>query len=437
MARERNSEGVARVRRRLVRPNIIVMLLFGLIALGLIGGVTAIYRTIKAERIERVEIRRTTELMELLRDLNRAATNGETGQRGYFITLDKRYLSPYETARVQNGPLVERLNQQARRFPDARRRDLARHIAALAQARFGELDDTVAQIERGDLTAARLRILSDDGLQRMDELRTSISEFEALERATLDAAQTRSVRSEKRVVPLLIQLLLLILIALALALLLVLRSAEAEARAAHAAELGAARDRADLLARELNHRVKNLFTVVLAIVQMSERDMPESKPAIARVSERIRALLNAHDISMGAKIRGGQSDLRELVEAVVAPYCSADYVCDLEGPPVLLSEFKAVPFGLVMHELTTNAVKYGAWSEPGGNLSVRWALADGGRRVVLHWRERWSDPRCQVDKQAGFGSVLLEGATRQLRGTLKREIEADGIELLLEFPLVE
>ena len=96
---------------------------------------------------------------------------------------------------------------------------------------------------------------------------------------------------------------------------------QAVAEAAQAAVVSEARDRADLLARELNHRVKNLFAVVLAIVQMSARDRPEAKEVTDSIAQRIRALLTAHEVSQG-ELERPVASLRALVETFPNPISS-------------------------------------------------------------------------------------------------------------------
>ncbi|MBU2032469.1 MAG: histidine kinase, partial [Alphaproteobacteria bacterium] len=194
--------------------------------------------------------------------------------------------------------------------------------------------------------------------------------------------------------------------------------------------LGEARDRADLLARELNHRVKNLFAVVLAIVQLSARDKPEAKPVTDSIAERIRALLTAHEVSQGELDRPVAS-LRALVETSLAPYRSARLQATIEGDEILLPAAQVTPLGLVLHELTTNAVKYGAWSQ-GGTIEVRWDRQ--GNEIRMVWRERGVVVEQQPERR-GFGSMLMISAARQFGGTLERDFHGDGLEVVITLPV--
>jgi two-component sensor histidine kinase len=91
------------------------------------------------------------------------------------------------------------------------------------------------------------------------------------------------------------------------------------------------------------------------------------------------------------------------------------------------------PLGLVLHELTTNAVKYGAWAHQ-GRIDVAWQVTDG--RVRIDWLEHCAAPLEQAEGE-GFGSMLMEGASRQLDGSIKRTIGANGVEVKIELALEE
>ena len=190
-----------------------------------------------------------------------------------------------------------------------------------------------------------------------------------------------------------------------------------------------ARDRADLLARELNHRVKNLFAVILAIVQMSARDKPEAKEVTDSIAQRIRALLTAHEVSQGELDRPVAS-LRALVETSLAPYRSSKHPAEIDGPEIMLPAKRVTPLGLVLHELTTNAVKYGAWSNE-GTVHVTWSEKDG--TVTLNWRETGADLD-ELPERKGFGSLLMTSAARQFGGTFDRSFTQDGLQVTIELP---
>jgi two-component sensor histidine kinase len=415
-------------RRALVRSGNLIA--FSLVAASLLGAVLLIFHTVEAERSERAQARRTGEVMAELVDINRAVLNAETGQRGYLITFDKRYLGPYRLAHEQYRPALTRLRQLVEADATPRQRELLDQVESLTASKFGEMADSVALIDSGQLLEARSRVLTDEGQEVMERLRLSLRELEAIEERQLKQATADTAQAEGRVIPLLIALSALLLIALGLGYRLVGRAARADAEAEQAMVIAESRDRADLLARELNHRVKNLFAVVLAIVRMSGKDAPEAKAVVNSIADRIHALLAAHEVTQGSADAAGAS-LRALIETAVRPYLSSERKAALEGQETFLPARQVTPLGLVLHELATNAVKYGCWSS-GGMLTVEWRRE--GEDLLLDWREQHAGSPTQSDRQ-GFGSLLMTSAARQLRGTIERRFTPGGVHVAMRFPL--
>ena len=404
--------------------------LFALVALALLAATWLIFSTLRAERAERVQVAQTREVLDALRDIVVATVNAETGQRGYIITLDRRYLSPYLVGAATYPEAMRRLHALLDPAAGAGQRDLLARVEKLADAKFGEMAEGVSLVDDGLVLDAKQRLLSDEGQNLMVELRATVAELEAIESARLDRAAADSLRLESRMAPLLAGLLVLILGALVMGLWQVVRGARAEALAATAHDLGEARDRADLLARELNHRVKNLFAVILAIVKMSGKGDPAAKPTIDKIAQRLHALLRSHEVTQGATANP-VVDLRELVETALAPYRLDATRCRIEGEAVTLRATLAVPLGLVLHELVTNAVKYGALADTNGKLAVEW-LRDGVR-VRVRWREDGA-PLAAGPAGEGFGSMLIASSARQIDGTIERSFHPGGVEVVMDFP---
>lgn len=376
-------------------------------------------------------MRSTTDILLALREVLYVTLNTETGQRGYVLTLDRRYLEPYRAGRAQIEPAIETLRTQIGESATPRQAALLDEIENLAAIKTAEMDETVGLAANAQLLDARRRILSDEGQEAMERLRTAIADLERIEGEELAREAEDTARAEARVLPLLGLVIVVLFAALIAGYRLVTRAARAEAEAAQAAALAEARDRADLLAREINHRVKNLFAVILAIVRMGAKEAPEAKAASERMAERIGALLTAHEVTQGA-IDQRQASLGELVDTTLAPYRSSRLTATVDGPTVMLSAKRASPLGLVLHELTTNSVKYGCWREQ-GDLSVTWERAESD--VVLTWRERCSAPPEVTEASGGgFGTRLMEASARQLRGTIERNFRDDGVEVLIRFP---
>ncbi|WP_240504345.1 sensor histidine kinase [Tsuneonella mangrovi] len=435
------SDGMAMARdalRRFVRQwgNLFV---FAVIAAALIGAVMLIFQTVEAERHEREQVQRTNLVLLQLRNISRAALSAETGQRGYVITLDRRYLGPYLSAKDTYRPAIARLRELLGPGMTPRQSELVDQIQTLADAKFAEMNQTVKLVDTRDLLGARALILSDEGLESMGRLKLAIREMEDIEQQILSTATADTARAEGRVMPLLSGLLILLTVALVFGYLLVGRTAKAEAEAAQAAALAEARDRADLLARELNHRVKNLFAVILAIVRMGARSAPEAKPVTDGIADRIHALLTAHEVTQGLGATSAPQ-LRELVETTVKPYLASDREAHLDGAAIALDARQVTPLGLVLHELTTNAVKYGCWAV-GGLLTVRWHLEDGEVRIAWIEQGMADDQRAAREAAAsneperkGFGSLLITSAARQLGGSIERDFAPSGLEVTIAFP---
>jgi two-component sensor histidine kinase/CHASE3 domain sensor protein len=424
--------GLPNIRHWPKLPSAPALALFTLIAVALIGGLALVFQTVELERTARVQVRKTNEILLELQNLNRAAVNAETGQRGYFITLDSRYLDPYRVGREQYRPALTRLQSLLANGATPRQQALFGDIERLSEAKFAEMDESVGMIERGELLAAQRKILTDEGQEVMDRLRRSLQEMEEIEHGVLEKAVANTAAAESRVLPLLSFLTCVLLVALALGLWQTIRAARAEAAEANAEALRRAHDRADLLARELSHRVKNLFAMILAIIRMSARNEPEAKDITDKIAKRVEALLTAQEVTQGAHHRP-VADLRTLVEMTLAPYRGEASRCQIEGPDTTLPTQKVTPLGLVLHELTTNAVKYGAWNQ-GGAVTVFWQRDGAGPELILEWIEECPQS-CKPAGKEGFGSLLMASAARQLQGSIDRSFIASGVKVRIAFPL--
>jgi two-component system CheB/CheR fusion protein len=186
-----------------------------------------------------------------------------------------------------------------------------------------------------------------------------------------------------------------------------------------------------LLLGELTHRVKNTLTVVQAIAAQTLRGH-SGADFLDRFSGRLSALAAAHNLLVQSEWKG--ADLGALARGQLQAYTleNPDRV-RFEGEPVLLPADLATPFGLVVHELATNAAKYGALSRPGGVVHITWTLASrNDKRVVrIIWREQGGPPA--QHPQAGFGTSLIE---RGIPGaTVTNDFTAGGLVCTIEAPL--
>ncbi len=200
-------------------------------------------------------------------------------------------------------------------------------------------------------------------------------------------------------------------------------------------ELRDSQVRQRLLLSELTHRVRNILAVIQAIARHSLRSDPTNKELIDSFEGRLSALASAHTLLVESAWKG--ADLGELAQQQLAAYIpQPPDRLRIEGEPVLLPADLATPFGLVLHELATNAAKHGALSNRTGKVAVSWSVSRGNniRTLRFNWKETGS-PAVRKPAPAGFGSTLIEGAIPG--GQVKREFRGDGLECTVEVSLPE
>ena len=413
-------------------PRIPSLVLFGLFAVSLLGGIAAIFNNLAIERREREQVMLTSDILLELRTAGRALIDAETGQRGYVITGDPEYLAPYHAGMRAWPDAYARLRSRLDPVATPRQQELLERMGTLGDAKLREMVRTTELVEGGQRAAAVDVVETDQGRAMMVEFRDVIGDLEAIERDILDETIADASRAEARLVPILLALLVVMIAALVLGLWQIVRVARAETLARSAQSLAEARDRADLLSQELNHRVKNMFAVILAIVRMSLRGNPDPDEASRKISERINALSVAHSVTQG-QLDTPVAQLEDLVRTAVAPYVTDATRLEIAGPPVEVVARQITPLGMILHELVTNCVKYGAWSELGGTLDVSWQWLDGeDSQVELAWTEQVAIAPGEESGE-GFGSRMIVASARQLGGELDRELTAEGLQVRLRF----
>ncbi len=187
------------------------------------------------------------------------------------------------------------------------------------------------------------------------------------------------------------------------------------------------------LTRELNHRVKNTLANVLSIVALTRRRTSDLDTFADSLDGRIRALSATHDLLTQSD--WGTTPIRALVEAEMAPYArNEDAILELSGPDVELAPNDALSLGLAVHELATNAAKYGALSRSGGKVSVTWKkLNDDLARLT--WRET-GGPTVAQDRKSGFGTNLIEKiVAHELRNPVDLNFDPSGVVCKITVPL--
>ncbi|WP_375466386.1 sensor histidine kinase [uncultured Methylobacterium sp.] len=202
-----------------------------------------------------------------------------------------------------------------------------------------------------------------------------------------------------------------------------------------------AEERQALLIRELHHRVKNTLATVQAIVGSTARTASSIDSFYEAFVGRIKSLAHTHAVLTEATWQ--TADLRTLLLSELKPYAEiaegaeTDGRIVLDGPAVGLASEIAVPIGMAIHELTTNAAKYGALSNQGGRIAVTWALLPGGPAGLLRfaWRES-GGPIVEPPRRQGFGSRLLQRVlTTQVQAEVETTYAAEGFALTMLAPL--
>jgi two-component sensor histidine kinase len=203
-----------------------------------------------------------------------------------------------------------------------------------------------------------------------------------------------------------------------------------------------ARERAEaqrnLLLRELNHRVKNVFTLVDSLLMMSARSATSAEAFATAVRGRLRALNKAHEL-----VQPGLSEieiaepravpLKRVIADILAPYVQSDSEkFMLSGPDLQVSPQSITGIALILHELATNAAKYGALGHSDGKLLVSWTISD---LLQLEWSER-EGPAHSTPTSTGFGGTLVKRTVEgQFKGTIEYRWKPHGLDIEIRIPL--
>lgn len=196
--------------------------------------------------------------------------------------------------------------------------------------------------------------------------------------------------------------------------------------------------RQKLLLNELNHRVKNTLAIVQSMAAQTLREIPDPRGFKQAFSARIMTLSRAHNLLTRTAWQG--APLGDVVAAALAPFhTDSQSQFRVEGPTVLLEPNSAVTLSLAIHELATNAAKYGALTKRAGQIEVVWSIANaetpGGQpTVAFSWTER-GGPTVRPPERRGFGTRLVEAAAEQLGGRVSLDYGAEGLQCRFVLPL--
>jgi len=207
---------------------------------------------------------------------------------------------------------------------------------------------------------------------------------------------------------------------------------------AHLQERQRTHERQSLLIRELHHRVKNTLPTVQGLLGATARSTQSVEEFYHSFSSRIVSLANTHTLL--TEDYWQTASLHEILKAELSPYDNqSTRRLVLEGPMVELSADLAVPTGMAIHELTTNAAKYGALSVPHGKVEVMWDVTNASEHpnLRLEWTER-GGPRVEKPQRKGFGSTLLQRVlATQCNADISFEFDPEGLRFSMVAPLVK
>jgi two-component system, chemotaxis family, CheB/CheR fusion protein len=185
----------------------------------------------------------------------------------------------------------------------------------------------------------------------------------------------------------------------------------------------------------LTHRVRNILAVIQAIARHTLRHGKATDGIVKQFEGRLSALASAHNLLVESDWKG--AGLGELAHQQLRAHATENpNHLRIEGEPIMLPPDLATPFGLVLHELATNAAKHGALSTSKGRVSVTWAVSDRNDRRVLafEWKET-NGPKVTRSATSGFGSTLIQSAIPGAK--VSREFRGDGFVCTIELDLPE
>ena len=205
-----------------------------------------------------------------------------------------------------------------------------------------------------------------------------------------------------------------------------------------------AQEQQNLLLREMSHRVKNLFAVASGLVTLSARSARTPADMAEVVRERLGALARAHGLTRPGLMNGGakpaqDTNLHALVQTIFAPYVDPESIKGhgfyiITGPCLPIGGNAVTSIALVMHELATNAAKYGALSSPGGYIHIDWSVIKD--ELLLTWKEHGGPSLDGPAEQKGFGGSLVRRiVTGQFGGRLSYDWKPEGLIIRLSLPV--
>jgi PAS domain S-box-containing protein len=192
-----------------------------------------------------------------------------------------------------------------------------------------------------------------------------------------------------------------------------------------------AEERQDMLIAEFDHRVKNILARVAVVAMYTRQGSRSMDEFIQTLDGRIQSMATAHSLLSQSRWNG--AGLTDLVRHQLAPYAT-DANTTVSGADVMLTAAATQAVAMVLHELVTNAAKYGALSSPAGRVSVQWDRVDGATKLAIAWRETGGPP-VPASAQSGYGTSLIRDLIpHELGGTVDLEMAPDGTRCTIVIP---
>lgn len=202
-----------------------------------------------------------------------------------------------------------------------------------------------------------------------------------------------------------------------------------------------AEERRNLLLREINHRIKNLFAIAGSVVALSAREADTPKALARSAGERLAALGRAHELTLTrpsdeASLEGPKpTTVHALIKAILLPFANtgSEERATIIGVDIPIGANQVTALALIFHEFAINAAKYGALSVPEGRIDIECVEDEG--QFHLDWQERGGPEIVQASNASGFGSLLVHATIHQLGGEIVRETRREGVHIRLAIPL--
>ncbi len=213
------------------------------------------------------------------------------------------------------------------------------------------------------------------------------------------------------------------------------RTIAEEALRAREQALRESEQRQTMLAGEMSHRVKNLFALVNTMIRFGAKSAKDKDDFSKSLSGRIQALAEAHHLVLAGEATASALELEQIIRSVIEPHQSENALrFGLAGSPLSIKPESISGLALVVNELATNAIKYGALAADEGTVAISWSTEDD--QLSVRWEERGGAAVEAAPDRIGFGSRLLDGTiVRQFGGTFLHDWQREGVVVSIRLPL--